>query len=112
MYKTLCAALAATAVLVLTAPAHQATAMPLTASAAIGAAAKASGTTSGTATPVRYRRHHHDWASRDYWAWHGAYWAPRHYWYAAPLPYPHYDILDPYWGNFWYDPGRYWRRDG
>lgn len=107
MRKTLCAALAA-AVLILTASSHQATAMPLTALAATGAAAKIS----GAATPVHYARHHHDWASHSYWAWRGAYWAPRHYWYAAPLPYPHYDILDPYWGTFWYDPDRYWGRNG
>ena len=104
MCNTLGTALAAAAVLVLTVPPHQAAAMPPTSSAAIGAAAKAS----GAATPVRYRRHHDYWAPHDGWAWRAAYGYPRHYWYAAPLPNPHYDILDPYWGDFWYDPGRYW----
>ncbi len=99
MPKAIYATLAAAAVLALTGPASQVSAMPIDSSAAIASA----GQTSGTATPVRYRRHHH------YWAWPGPDWSPRHYWYAPSLPYPHYDMWGHYWADFWYDPGSYWR---
>jgi hypothetical protein len=96
MRQALYAALAAAAILVLTAPAKRAAAMPI--SPAIWAAAK----TSSAVTPAHYWRHHR------YWAWRGTYlYPPRRYWYAPLAPYAHYYVWGPYWGHYCYN-GRYW----
>jgi hypothetical protein len=96
MRKTLCAALAAAAALLLTGPADQAAAMPISSHATISAAAKAP----RVATAVRYWRRRH-------WAWPALDWSPRHYWYAPLEPYAHYYVWGPYWGHYCYNSGGY-----
>lgn len=101
MRKALYAALAAAAILVLTAPAKPAAAMPITSPAVIGAAT----TPAGSVTQVHYSRwHRRQWAWRHHhdWAWHGPDWYPRHYWYAYPQPYWHAYNRGPNWGWGWH----------
>ena len=73
MRKALYAALAVTAITFLAAPAQQ---------------AAAATTHTGKVTQVHSVRHHHHyvwaWHPDHYGVWRGAYWYPRHYWYAYP----------------------------
>jgi hypothetical protein len=105
MRKAPDAAVAATAIFILTAPTQHAAAAPITGAAAIGSAAKAS----RAVTPAHDWRRRQHW--RSHWAWHGTYWDPRHYWYAPLAPYAHYYVWGHYWGDYCYN-ARYWEGRG
>jgi hypothetical protein len=104
MRKALYATLAAATVFVLTAPANRAAAAPAAAPANVDTTVEKS----SAATPAHHGRHRHYRLSHDDWALRGAYWYPRHYWYAPLNPNARYYVWGPYWGHYCYNPGRPW----